>query len=60
MNMAHPISSVGELIAEPARLPAVVGSFNGFYGKDGVYVLCSQSRILMARGFVLIVVLLAC
>ena len=41
-------------------LPAVVGSFNGFYGKHGVYVLYSQSRILMALGFVLIVVLLAC
>jgi hydroxyacylglutathione hydrolase len=41
-------------------LPAVVGSFNGFYSQHGVYILYSQSRILMAVGLVLVVVLLAC
>jgi hydroxyacylglutathione hydrolase len=41
-------------------LPAIVSSFNGFYSQNGVYVLYSQSRILLALGFVLIVVLVAC
>jgi glyoxylase-like metal-dependent hydrolase (beta-lactamase superfamily II) len=38
-------------------LPAVVSSFNGFYSKSGVFVLYSQTRILLAFGFALIVVL---
>ena len=40
-------------------LPAVVAGFNGFYNKRGMFVLYSQSRILLALGFVLMVVLLA-
>ncbi len=41
-------------------LPSIVSTFNGFYCKRGVFVLYSQSRILLALGFVLIVVLVAC
>ena len=40
-------------------LPAIVSSFNGFYSKNGVFVLYSQTRILLALGFALIVVLVA-
>jgi hydroxyacylglutathione hydrolase len=42
------------------ELPAIVGSFNGFYGQRGVYVMYSQSRILLVLAFVLIAVLLGC
>jgi len=41
-------------------LPSIVSTFNGFYGKRGVFVLYSQSRILLALAFVLIVLLGAC
>jgi hydroxyacylglutathione hydrolase len=40
-------------------LPAIISSFNGFYSQNGVFVLYSQTRILLALGFVLIVVLVA-
>jgi hydroxyacylglutathione hydrolase len=40
-------------------LPAVVSSFNGFYSTDGIFVLYSQTRILLAIAFALIVFLLA-
>jgi hydroxyacylglutathione hydrolase len=40
-------------------LPAIVASFNGFYSQNGVYVLYSQSRILLALASVLILVLVA-
>jgi hydroxyacylglutathione hydrolase len=40
-------------------LPDIVGSFNGFYSQRGVFVLYSQSRILLALGFVLLLVLVA-
>lgn len=41
-------------------LPATVSSFNGFYSQNGVFVLYSQSRILLVLAFVLIVILVAC
>ncbi|HTC57634.1 MAG TPA: MBL fold metallo-hydrolase [Candidatus Sulfotelmatobacter sp.] len=41
-------------------LPAIISNFNGFYGQNGVYVLYSQSRILLALASVLILVLVAC
>jgi hydroxyacylglutathione hydrolase len=40
-------------------LPAIISSFNGFYSQNGVYILYSQTRILIALGFILIVVLVA-
>jgi hypothetical protein len=41
------------------RLPDIVGSFNGFYNQTGVFVMYSQTRILLALAFVMIVVLVA-
>ena len=38
-------------------LPAIVRSFNGFYTQNGVFILYSQTRILLALGFCLMVVL---
>jgi len=40
-------------------LPAIISSFNGFYSQNGVYVLYSQSRILLALASVLILILVA-
>jgi hydroxyacylglutathione hydrolase len=40
-------------------LPTIVNSFNGFYSQNGVYILYSQTRILLALGFILIVALAA-
>jgi hydroxyacylglutathione hydrolase len=40
-------------------LPGLVSSFNGFYNQRGVFVMYSQSRILIVLGFALIGVLLA-
>jgi hydroxyacylglutathione hydrolase len=40
-------------------LPAIVRSFNGFYTQNGVFVLYSQTRILLALAFLLMVVLVA-
>jgi hydroxyacylglutathione hydrolase len=40
-------------------LPAIVSSFNGFYSQNGIFVLYSQSRILLAMASVLIVLLVA-
>jgi hydroxyacylglutathione hydrolase len=41
------------------RLPAVVESFNGFYGRHGEYVLESQNRVLGAAAAVLVTLLVA-
>jgi hydroxyacylglutathione hydrolase len=38
-------------------LPAIVRSFNGLYTQNGAFVLYSQTRILLALGFCLMVVL---
>jgi ABC-type phosphate transport system permease subunit len=40
-------------------LPAIISRFNGFYSTNGMFVLYSQTRILLTLGFILIVVLLA-
>jgi glyoxylase-like metal-dependent hydrolase (beta-lactamase superfamily II) len=40
-------------------LPAIVASFNGFYGRSGDYVLENQNRVLMALGTVVIALLVA-
>jgi glyoxylase-like metal-dependent hydrolase (beta-lactamase superfamily II) len=40
-------------------LPGIVGSFNGFYSTNGVFVLYSQTRVLLALGAALLVVLIA-
>ncbi|HZR55468.1 MAG TPA: MBL fold metallo-hydrolase [Terriglobales bacterium] len=40
-------------------LPAIVSSFNGFYSEHGVFVLYSQSRILLVLGIILVIVLAA-
>jgi len=40
-------------------LPAIARSFNGFYTQNGIFVLYSQTRILLAFAFLLIVVLVA-
>jgi hydroxyacylglutathione hydrolase len=40
-------------------LPATVSSFNGFYNQNGMFVMYSQTRILLAIGFVLLVILAA-
>jgi hydroxyacylglutathione hydrolase len=40
-------------------LPAIVGSFNGFYSQHGIFVLYSQTRILLALAVLLIAVLAA-
>ena len=41
------------------QLPAIVESFNGFYGRHGEYVLESQTRVLAAAAAVLIALLAA-
>jgi hydroxyacylglutathione hydrolase len=41
------------------RLPQIVASFNGFYGRSGPYILENQNRLLMALGAALIAVLVA-
>ena len=40
-------------------LPEVVGSFNGFYNRHGIFVMMSQTRMLMAIGCTAIAVLIA-
>lgn len=56
----HPNEHVLQLTKQDLlALPAIIGSFNGFYSGNGMFVLYSQSRILLALGFVLIVVLVA-
>ena len=41
------------------QLPAVVASFNGFYGRHGEYVLESQNRVLGVAAAVLVALLVA-
>jgi glyoxylase-like metal-dependent hydrolase (beta-lactamase superfamily II) len=40
-------------------LPAILNTFNGFYNKSGVFVLYSQTRVLLALALALIVILAA-
>jgi hydroxyacylglutathione hydrolase len=56
----HPNEHVLQLTKQDLlALPAIISSFNGFYSTNGMFVLYSQTRILLALGFVLIVVLVA-
>jgi glyoxylase-like metal-dependent hydrolase (beta-lactamase superfamily II) len=41
------------------QLPAIVGSFNGFYGRNGEYILENQNRVLGAAAAVLVVLVIA-
>jgi hydroxyacylglutathione hydrolase len=41
------------------RLPAIVESFNGFYGQQGEYVLENQNRVLAAAAAVIVALLVA-
>jgi len=52
----HPLQLTQQALL---TLPAIVRSFNGFYTQNGVFVLYSQTRILLALAFLLIVVLVA-
>jgi glyoxylase-like metal-dependent hydrolase (beta-lactamase superfamily II) len=53
----HPRENVLQLTKQDLlALPAIVSSFNGFYTQNGVFVLYSQTRILLALGFLLIAV----
>ena len=54
----HPREHVLQLTKQDLLgLPDIVSSFNGFYNRHGVFVLYSQTRILIALGFVLIAML---
>jgi hydroxyacylglutathione hydrolase len=56
----HPREHVLQLTKQDLlALPAIVSSFNGFYNQNGVFVLYSQSRLLLAFGFILIAALVA-
>jgi len=54
----HPREHVLQLTRQDLlALPAILSSFNGFYSRRGMFVLYSQTRILLALGFVSIAVL---
>ena len=54
----HPREHVLQLTKQDLLgLPAIVGSFNGFYSQHGMFVIYSQTRILAVIAFVLILVL---
>ncbi|MGA2922984.1 MAG: MBL fold metallo-hydrolase [Candidatus Sulfotelmatobacter sp.] len=56
----HPHEYVLQLTQQDLlALPAIARSFNGFYTQNGIFVLYSQTRILLAFAFLLIVVLVA-
>jgi hydroxyacylglutathione hydrolase len=56
----HPREHVLQLSKQDLLgLPDIVSSFNGFYNQTGVFVMYSQTRILLALAFVMIVVLVA-
>jgi hydroxyacylglutathione hydrolase len=56
----HPREHVLQLtIQDLLALPVVVKSFNGFYCKRGMFVLYSQTRMLLALGFAFLLVLVA-
>jgi hydroxyacylglutathione hydrolase len=57
----HPREHVLQLTKQDLlELPSIVSSFNGFYSTHGVFVLYSQSRILLTLGLAFIVALLLC
>jgi glyoxylase-like metal-dependent hydrolase (beta-lactamase superfamily II) len=56
----HPREHVLQLTKQDLQgLPAIVSSFNGFYSRNGMFVLYSQTRILLALGFAFIVAIAA-
>jgi hydroxyacylglutathione hydrolase len=56
----HPREHVLQLTKQDLlELPAIVQSFNGFYCKRGMFVLYSQTRILLALGLGFLLVLVA-
>jgi glyoxylase-like metal-dependent hydrolase (beta-lactamase superfamily II) len=56
----HPNEHVLQLSkADLMGLPAVVRRFNGFYTRDGMYVMLSQNRVLAVMGAAVLAVLLA-
>lgn len=56
----HPNEHVLQLTKDDLlALPAVLSHFNGFYSQSGVYVMYSQSRILLALAILLILILIA-
>ena len=56
----HPREHVLQLTKQDLlALPVVVSSFNGFYSTNGIFVLYSQTRILLALAFALLIVLTA-
>jgi hydroxyacylglutathione hydrolase len=56
----HPREHVLQLTKQDLlTLPAIIGSFNGFYTKSGMFVLYSQTRVLLALAFLLLIVFVA-
>jgi hydroxyacylglutathione hydrolase len=56
----HPQEHVLQLTKQDLlALPAVLSRFNGFYNQVGVYVMYSQTRVLLALLFTLIAIILA-
>jgi glyoxylase-like metal-dependent hydrolase (beta-lactamase superfamily II) len=56
----HPREHVLQLTKQDLlALPAVISSFNGFYSTNGIFVLYSQTRVLLALAFALIAVFTA-
>jgi hydroxyacylglutathione hydrolase len=56
----HPREHVLQLTKQDlVTLPAVIGSFNGFYTKSGMFVIYSQTRVLLALAFLLLIVFVA-
>ncbi len=56
----HPHEHVLQLTKQDLlALPSVVSTFNGFYSTNGIFVLYSQTRILLAIALALFVILIA-
>jgi hydroxyacylglutathione hydrolase len=56
----HPREHVLQLTKQDLlTLPTIIGSFNGFYTRSGMFVIYSQTRVLLAIGFLLLIVLVA-
>src|SRR5579872_728595 len=56
----HPNEHVLQLTKQDLlNLPNVLSHFNGFYSQSGMFVMYSQSRILLALGIVLLLLLVA-
>jgi len=54
----HPREHVLQLSKQDLlTLPTIISGFNGFYSRNGMFVLYSQTRILLALGFVSLLIL---